>query len=88
LIYFQEPEITKEETLIIYPNPAHDHIVVYIDPEISNGMIRLYDINGKLVLSVSKTSEITLLDVNALPRGIYLLQLDGEAFIIKLTLEK
>lgn len=61
----------------VYPNPASDKI--YIEGRL-NGLVRLYDIQGKLIMSKEKASESLILDVQNLSRGEYLLKLNDEVF--------
>jgi hypothetical protein len=57
-----------ENTISIYPNPAVDFLNVSID-----GVKRVYDLTGKLLIESSATS----LDISALNQGIYLLNVNG-----------
>jgi hypothetical protein len=57
-----------ENTISIYPNPAVDFLNVSID-----GVKRVYDLTGKLLIESSATS----LDISALNQGIYVLNLNG-----------
>jgi hypothetical protein len=57
-----------ENTITIYPNPAVDFLNVSID-----GVKRVYDLTGKLLIESSATS----LDISALNQGIYLLNVNG-----------
>ena len=66
-----------EERIVVYPNPAQDHLTV----ELSDGMefdhLALYDIQGRLVETQNYASlqqPITIkLDIRNLPSGIYFL---------------
>ena len=57
-----------ENTLSVYPNPAVDLLNVSID-----GVKRVYDFTGKLLIESSATS----LDISALNQGIYVLNVNG-----------
>ncbi len=57
-----------ENTLSVYPNPAVDLLNVTID-----GVKRVYDLTGKLLIESSSTS----LDISALNQGIYVLNVNG-----------
>ena len=57
-----------ENTISIYPNPAVDYLNVSID-----GVKRVYDLTGKLLIESSATS----LDISALIQGIYVLNVNG-----------
>ena len=68
-----------EERIVVYPNPAQDHLTV----ELSDGMefdhLALYDIQGRLVETKNYASlqqPITIkLDIRNLPSGIYVLHI-------------
>ena len=57
-----------ENTLSVYPNPAVDFLNVSID-----GVKRVYDLTGKLLIESSATS----LDISGINQGIYLLNVNG-----------
>jgi hypothetical protein len=59
----------------VFPNPAQD--VLNVDGKF--GLVKIYDYSGKLVL----TSKGKAVDVSTLPKGIYILEVDGriEKFI-------
>ena len=63
-----EKEVQNE----IYPNPAHDYVVI---PQ--NGLLKIYDLTGKewVEQSVTKGEKI---DLENLPVGVYLINLNGE----------
>lgn len=54
-----------------YPNPASDVIQIDVEGEL-NYAVKLYNLNGKLILEETNTKTIR---VNTLPAGIYLLKL-------------
>ena len=80
-ITFKEGQQTSiSETAVssvnIYPNPTQDALVI-------NGLrdvqtVRVYDLQGKLLLSVQAQSDNTEVNVSNLPQGDYLLQVGAE----------
>jgi hypothetical protein len=60
--------VAIENTISVYPNPAVDFLNVSID-----GVKRIYDFTGKLLIESSATS----LDISSLNQGIYLLNVNG-----------
>ena len=62
-------ELDNSLDLIIYPNPFDD--VINIDQQYKFEHLKLYDINGKLVLQSSKKS----IDTKFLKEGVYILKL-------------
>ena len=79
MISVKEPTVT-EISMILYPNPARDIIHVEISQIIETpGQIRIYDLQGKLMLEQStplNTSMIKL-NVSEFHSGVYLLSLSG-----------
>jgi hypothetical protein len=57
-----------ENTISVYPNPAVDFLNVSID-----GVKRVYDLTGKLLIE----SSVTSLDISSLNQGIYVLNVNG-----------
>mgnify|MGYP003634934233 FL=1 len=64
-----------EQSIQIYPNPAKDYLFIEFPDELKVSNINLYRIEGKQIPTnynvVSKK-----IDLNALPKGIYMLQLE------------
>lgn len=60
----------------VYPNPASEFLVIKGVP--ANQTIRVYDLQGRLVLSTSTETEATTICVKDLQNGEYLLQLGAE----------
>ncbi|MBS1636009.1 MAG: YHYH protein [Bacteroidetes bacterium] len=71
-------EVNKPLETMIYPNPTHDYLFVYIQPIASNNFeLTLVDAQGKVVLTeknIQPTISYTL-DVSKLAKGIYMLRL-------------
>ena len=63
---------TKWERLMIYPNPATNHIRVQ---QSFGSMYRIFDMMGKVVHHGVISSPIV--DIDQLPRGVYVIQVEG-----------
>lgn len=64
-------------TIAIFPNPTQD--VLFINGLESNDKVRLFDLQGKLILtSVANTDGNLQVLVSQLPNGVYLLQVGVE----------
>ncbi|OAQ37920.1 hypothetical protein A5893_16240 [Pedobacter psychrophilus] len=74
-IEFVKVGITQEQVLSVYPNPANDIIIVNHGLNSKGGLIRVIDVNGKLVLNhlVSANQAISELDISKLSSGIYMI---------------
>ena len=77
-----------ENHIAIYPNPASD--LISIKGIVNMTSIKMYDIQGRLVMD-TEASESTTLNTSALPPGIYLLILrdsDNREMINKVVIDK
>jgi hypothetical protein len=61
--------LTKE--MIVFPNPASDIISVKINPLLLGQNYKITDQLGRLILTDKLQSEITSVNINELPFGIY-----------------
>jgi len=60
----------NDEVLEIYPNPAHDNLTVKAKQHINS--IQIINMLGQTLISIGQTNEqITQIDINALPAGVY-----------------
>ncbi len=62
-----------EDVLRVYPNPASD--IIYIDG--AEGMVTLYNISGKKVLTHDLSNNNSI-EISNLDEGIYILNVDGK----------
>jgi hypothetical protein len=78
-IYGPLDVITFEEIHIkVYPNPTTSEIYVELDAsKFENGRILLYDQNGKLILGNLISSNKTIMDLNQLSQGSYLIEINS-----------
>ena len=60
----------------VYPNPADNHLSLWLDPSIAQGnpQIKLYDTKGIVVKEIQDYHSV---DVSSLTQGIYILTIDG-----------
>lgn len=65
-------ETDKHLSLRVYPNPFNQYL--NIESEIT-GMIKVFDLNGKLYLQEQLNSTKTLINTDTWPKGVYILQL-------------
>ncbi len=68
------------ELIKVYPNPSRDLITLQINEYAGKLNIQLFDINGRVVLSLNNkdfSNEISI-DISRLDKGIYLLKVEGE----------
>ncbi len=87
-------ETKAETTSYPYPNPATNLLTVPLRKSVNGSMkIKLFDLNGKLVLSEIKSvqNEPLQLNVASIANGNYLLKLsfsDGSSDVFKVSVNK
>ena len=64
-----------KNTVTIYPNPTKDIINVQ---GATDAIIRVYDINGKVVSEQYNSSEISTMDISTFAKGLYYAKIHGE----------
>jgi hypothetical protein len=67
-------ENTTKQVIIIYPNPASDFLYIN-SSNIIGKEISIYDILGNKLMLVKTESTETRLNVESLPRGVYLIRI-------------
>jgi hypothetical protein len=77
---WREAEWQVNNEVVVFPNPAMDKVhIQFSSPKSEDVTIRLADITGRIVQSLTMTTEAGLntaaLEVMQLPKGIYLLEL-------------
>lgn len=65
-------EVSKKESIAIYPNPASNHINVKAATKLLKSVYTVYDNTGKAVLAGKINSENTIIELVNLSGGIYL----------------
>lgn len=83
-----EPESGYSNSLRVVPNPT-DHLVHLITTGKASGRCLVYNLQGSLCLNASfESDETPVLDVSALPPGIYILRWESEKSCETLKLVK
>ncbi len=72
--------VDSELKITIYPNPFNNiiHVTTNQDKDILGKVLKLYSITGKLHLTQTIQSANTVVNVNNLPSGIYILKIQGK----------
>jgi hypothetical protein len=65
--------VKNEIEFSVYPNPATNEVFVYT-PNNDNGVIELYDLNGKLILRDEVSTTANKISLKNIDAGIYLLK--------------
>ena len=67
---------TVKSTIEAFPNPASSYTNVIIGFDYTSGTANLYDLAGRLLQSFSITSRTVPIDLDGLPEGIYIVNID------------
>jgi hypothetical protein len=83
-------DFNKENNIIIYPNPVVDYLHVRVENILSNVQIQLFDIYGKLIQEQSFTDGQSVVNMNHLASGIYLLKIkeNGKTLITQKVIKQ
>lgn len=74
-------ETLPDHEILIYPNPASDFVHI-VFPQTLSGIVKVFDVNGKMVDKYSFTGLKNLqLSVSHLDDGLYLVQVSGKNYI-------
>jgi hypothetical protein len=80
----KEPQISVkslEFEVRCYPNPTYNKITISIPALNSITRFSIYNVNGAKLIERQLTDTEIQLDISALPRGVYFVRLQNEAFI-------
>lgn len=72
-----DESIGSANNMIVYPNPAADHITVEFKSAEKENNIRIYNSSGQLVLSRISVDQSENIDISALSTGLYLIQINA-----------
>lgn len=71
-------EVSQNDKAIIYPNPSNDYIKIQLNNDIHDSTYTIIDQLGKNVLSGKLASEISVLDITKLSKGVYFLKIGNQ----------
>jgi hypothetical protein len=60
--------------LLIYPNPANDHITIETTLFVNNAIVSIYNIDGQLIALQAIQQEKTIIDISSFAKGVYVLK--------------
>lgn len=78
LVVLNSDDVTTfDKTIKVFPNPTSDYVILQVDNEINQSMFyRLYDFAGQLIQFDIITSELTNINFEFLPAGVYLITIN------------
>ena len=65
---------TQPLSMFVFPNPAVDHVAVFMNQSEQENQIHLYDLNGRQVLTTPVQGAMTTISVGGLSSGLYLVK--------------
>jgi hypothetical protein len=66
-----DQSVQSGKAFSIYPNPAKQQLTISTSESLAGGLVRIYDLSGKQVITVRPASNH--IDVSALAPGVYTL---------------
>jgi len=78
----------RSEKITVFPNPASDRLFIRVPDRSNFSFVRITDASGKLVLQKEIASSAIELDVRALPKGWYVIQLIGDDNVEKIFVKE
>jgi hypothetical protein len=67
-------ETIEATSFTLYPNPANTQFVVSADQTLIGADLKVFNLNGQLVLNDTNLQQIHSVDVSTLPTGMYFVQ--------------
>ena len=64
----------------VYPIPCHETLYLEVPYEANNGLVRLFDIQGKLIFTQQMFTGMMQMNISALPDGLYVVQYTSKHF--------
>jgi trimeric autotransporter adhesin len=70
-----DEETLSASNVKVYPNPAHEKINLYVNAEVKNPKVEIYNILGDKIYSEVLHSELQTINTKAFARGIYFVKI-------------
>jgi hypothetical protein len=68
-------QLQAENTVMIYPNPAHENLSIKLSRLQQGATYVVYDANGKIVLSGRMINDTKTISMKSLASGVYYVQI-------------
>lgn len=79
-------ENIEATSFTLYPNPANEQFIVSSDQTLIGADLKVFNLNGQLVLNDTNLQQIHAVNVSALPAGMYFVQVQlNETLISKMV---
>jgi hypothetical protein len=71
----KEVILTQESQIILFPNPVNDILNIQIPDFQDYALIQLFDLQGKLILSLNSFSPTSTIELKNMSNGMYVLNI-------------
>lgn len=72
-------EETNSQALKLYPNPIRESFILEMEEPIAGQTFTIYDLSGKIVQNGQLQDVQSMISIQGLPQGIYMLCIDGDS---------
>jgi hypothetical protein len=74
----KDAAVPQHSTIVVWPNPAKRELLIALPTDLqTDGKLRLYDLNGKLVHSSPISGSSARVDVHGMANGTYMLTIEA-----------
>ncbi len=78
----EQPMMSGKDKLILYPNPATDHVSISIPNNFENAGLFFFNSTGQIVKTLTLNSQTNLVSTGDLSEGIYIIKLVKESEVL------
>ncbi len=75
----------QSKNIAVYPNPTHHHLNIKVFDELIGKYYTIYDVIGNTVLTGKITSNLTVIEIDKLQQGFYMLNVEGNSNAVSFT---
>jgi len=72
----------------LFPNPASNWVTIELPLDVAPVVVKITDVNGKLILNTTVNRPIYIWETDQLPNGVYLINIKTEVNGYELGTEK
>ena len=66
------------ESIQVYPNPTSEQVTITVNPNLIGSIYHLTDVLGRTLQTAKMNAQRTIIHMDDYPKGLYLLQIDGQ----------
>ncbi len=73
----KEEEVTADNSILIFPNPANETVSIKINSEIQSNNISIYDSQGRLIIELLNQKNELSIDLSGFKKGVYIVKVNN-----------